>query len=324
MSLLRLAGLTAVAAVATALAAAAPAAAQTFPNQPVRIVVPFGPGSASDMLARAMSEELSKTWGQQVLVENRPGLAGVTAVAKSPADGHTLMITAAGHTVSRLVNKDVQFDPVKDFVGITTVASIPLLVIANRDLSAKDLKEFIALAKANPGGYSFASLGLASTAFLANALFNHDAGIDIVHVPYKGSPDCVTAVIRGDAHIYFAPASIASELIQADRVRAYAVATPTRIPSMPQVPTLAEAGVPTFTYDSWFGILAPAGTPAEIVRKLNRDFVAMLNVPQMRERLARQGGVIVQTSTPEAFDEMIRKDTARFTDLFKKAGLGAK
>ena len=299
--------------------------AQTkYPNQVVRIVVPFGPGSATDLLARAISEELSKKWGQQVIVENRPGLAGTTVVAKSPADGYTLMLTSNGHTVAGLINKGIQFDPVKDFAGVTTVASIPLLVVANKEMPANNLKEFIALAKAKPGGFTYASPGLGSTGFLANALFNYNAGIDVVHVPYKSSPDCVTAVIRGDAQIYFAPASIANELVQADRVRAYAVATPKRIPSMPNVPTLQEAGVPSFLYDSWFAIMAPAGTPAPVIEKVNKDIVDILNVPEMRERLAKQGGVTVTTSTPKELDQMIKGDLERFTELFAKAGIGTK
>ncbi len=324
MKTLRLAAL----AMGMVLTAAAPSFAQSggqnYPNQVVRIVVPFGPGSATDLLARALSDELSKKWGQQVIVENKPGLAGTTGVAKSSADGYTLMLTSNGHTVAGLINKNIQFDPVKDFVGVTTVASIPLLVIANKEMPAKDLKEFIALSKAKPGGYTYASPGLGSTGFLANALFNYNAGIDVVHVPYKGSPDCVTAVIRGDAHVYFAPASIANELIKADRVRAYAVATPKRIPSMPDIPTLTEAGVPSFIYDSWFAVMAPAGTPAAIVEKVNKDIVAILSVPEMQERLAKQGGVVVSTSTPKQLDEMMKKDTERFTDIFKKAGIGAK
>lgn len=312
-------------AAALVLATATSGLAQTgYPNQVVRMVVPFGPGSATDMLARAISDELSKKWGQQVVVENKPGLAGTTGVAKSPADGYTLMLTSNGHTVAGLINKNIQFDPVKDFAGVTTVASIPLLVVASKELPAKDLKEFITLAKAKPGGYTYASPGLGSTGFLANALFNYNAGIDVVHVPYKSSPDCVTAVIRNDAQIYFAPASIANELIQADRVRAYAVATPKRIPSMPNIPTLQEAGVPSFLYDSWFAIMTPAGTPAAIIEKVNKDIVEILKAPDMQERLAKQGGVTVTTSTPKELDQMIKSDTARFTDLFAKAGIGAK
>jgi len=312
-------------AAALILAGATSAVAQAgYPNQVVRMVVPFGPGSATDMLARAISEELSKVWGQQVVVENKPGLSGTTSVAKSPADGYTLMLTSNGHTVAGLINKNIQFDPVKDFAGVTTVASIPLLVVASKELPAKDLKEFISLAKSKPGSYTFASPGLGSTGFLANALFNYNAGIDVVHVPYKSSPDCVTAIIRNDAQIYFAPASVANELIQADRVRAYAVATPKRIPSMPNIPTLQEAGVPSFLYDSWFAIMAPAGTPAAIIEKANKDIVAILNRPEMQERLSKQGGVTVTSSTPKQLDEMIKNDTERFADLFKKAGIGAK
>jgi len=310
-----------ISALTAAMPASAQSGAQNYPTQLVRIVVPFGPGSATDLLARAIADELSKKWGQQVIVENKPGIAGVTSVAKSAPDGYTLMLTSNGHTVAGVINKDIQFDPVKDFAGVTTVASIPLLVVASKELPAKNLKEFITLAKAKPGAYTFASPGLASTGFLANALFNYNAGINVVHVPYKSSPDCITAIIRNDAQIYFAPASVASELVKSDRVRALAVATPERIPSMPDIPTLAEAGVPSYLYDSWFALMAPAGTPAAIINKVNRDVVAILNVPEMKERLAKQGGVTVTTSTPQKLDEMMKADTTRFTELFKQAGI---
>jgi tripartite-type tricarboxylate transporter receptor subunit TctC len=295
-----------------------------YPNQVVRIVVPFGPGSATDLLARAISDELSKKWGQQVLVENKPGLAGTTTVAKSPADGYTLMLTSNGHTVAGLINKNIQFDPVKDFAGITTVASIPLLVVANKEIPANTLQDFIALAKAKPGKYTYASPGLGSTGFLANALFNYSAGINLVHVPYKSSPDCVTAILRNDAQIYFAPASIANELIQAGRVRAYAVATPKRVPSMPNVPTLPEAGVPSFLYDSWFALVAPVDTPITIIEKINKDVVDILNAPEMRERLTKQGGVEVTSSSAKELDQMIRTDAERFANLFAQSWIGSK
>jgi tripartite-type tricarboxylate transporter receptor subunit TctC len=309
-------------AAALALASATAGFAQTgYPKHVVRMVVPFGPGSATDMLARTISDELSKKWGQQVIVENKPGLAGTTGVAKSSADGYTLMLTSNGHTVAGLINKNIQFDPVNDFAGITTVGTIPLLIVASKEMPAKDLKEFIALAKARPGGYTFASPGLGSTGFLANALFNYDAGVDVVHVPYRSAPDCVTAIIRNDAQIYFAPASVANELVQADRVRAYAVATPARIPLMPDVPTLREAGVTNFVYDPWFAVMAPAGTPAAIIEQINKDIVAILSEPEVKERLAKQGGVTITTSTPRELDQMIKSDTERFAELFAKTGI---
>jgi tripartite-type tricarboxylate transporter receptor subunit TctC len=179
----------------------APAQAQNYPNQVVRIVVPFSAGSATDILARAVAEKLSDRWSQQVVVENRPGIGGTTSVAKSAPDGYTLMLTSNGHTVAGVVNKNLQFDPVKDFAGITQVATVPLVLIINPDLPAKTVKEFIELAKAKPGTLNFASPGLGSTTFIAGALFKTTAKIDIVHVPYKGAPESVTSVIRGDSQM---------------------------------------------------------------------------------------------------------------------------
>jgi tripartite-type tricarboxylate transporter receptor subunit TctC len=312
----------AIAALLTALSGA-PAQGQNYPNQVVRIVVPFSAGSATDILARAVADKLSERWSQQVIVENRPGVAGTTSVAKSAPDGYTLMLTSNGHTVAGVVNKNLQFDPVKDFVGITQVASVPLVLIINPDLPAKTVKEFIELAKAKPGALNFASPGLGSTTFIAGALFKTTAKIDIVHVPYKGAPESVTSVIRGDSHMYFTPANVGSELIQAGKVRALAVATAKRIPTMPDTPTLAEAGLSDFSYDSWFGLLAPAGTPPTIIDKINRDTIAILQRPELQEQLARQGGVTVVYSAPAQFDEIIKNDTARYGQIFKEAGITA-
>jgi len=312
----------AIAALLTALSGA-PAQGQNYPNQVVRIVVPFSAGSATDILARAVADKLSERWSQQVIVENRPGVAGTTSVAKSAPDGYTLMLTSNGHTVAGVVNKNLQFDPVKDFVGITQVASVPLVLIINPDLPAKTVKEFIELAKAKPGALNFASPGLGSTTFIAGALFKTTAKIDIVHVPYKGAPESVTSVIRGDSHMYFTPANVGSELIQAGKVRALAVATAKRIPTMPDTPTLAEAGLSDFSYDSWFGLLAPAGTPPTIIDKINRDTIAILQRSELQEQLARQGGVTVVYSAPAQFDEIIKNDAARYGQIFKEAGITA-
>jgi tripartite-type tricarboxylate transporter receptor subunit TctC len=299
-------------------------AQQAYPSQVVRIVVPFSAGSATDLLARAVADKLSEKWKQQVIVENRPGIAGTTTVAKSAADGYTLMLTSNGHTVAGVLNKNLQFDPVKDFAGITPVASVPLVLIVNPELPAKTVKDFIALAKAKPGSMNFASPGLGSTTFIAGALFRQNAGIDMVHVPYKGAPESNMSVVRGDSQMYFTPASTAVELVQSGKVRALAVATDKRVPAMPDVPTLKEAGLPDFSYDSWFGLMAPAGTPAAIVEKVNKDVIEALQDPALQDRMAKQGGVVVITSSPKAFDEMIKNDTARYTKIFEAAGIGAK
>ena len=279
--------------------------------------MPFGAGSVTDIMARIIADEASKRWGQQVIVENRPGLAGTAAAAKATPDGYTIMLTSNGHTVAGLVNKNLPFDPVKDFAGITRVSSAPLYLIVNPDVPAKNLKEVIDLAKAKPGTLNFSSPGLASTTFIAGALFRKAAGINIVHVPFKSAPDAVTAVVRGDVQMYFAPVNLSKEMAEAGKVRAIASATAQRIPEMPNVPTFKEAGL-DFVYDSWFGLMTQAGVPRDIVNKLNRDIVAILQSPEV-EGQARGPVRDRSADTPEQFDKMIREETAKLTEVFKEA-----
>ncbi len=308
-----------IAAAIAGLAFGAPASAQSFPTQRVTIVVPFGAGSVTDIMARILADDLGKRWKQQVVVENRPGIAGTAAVAKSAPDGHTLLLTSNGHTVANLVSKSAPFDAVKDFAGITRICNVPLYLIFHPGTPAKNLKEVIALAKAQPGKLNFSSPGLASTTFIAGALFRQAADIKTVHVPFKSAPDAVTAVIRGDAHMYFAPVNLSRDLANAGKVTAIAAATAKRLPEMPNVPTFTEAGLP-FVYDSWFGLLAPAGTPRPIVDTINRDVVASLKSPEIDAKLKAQF-VIPLTDTPAAFDKIIRDETANLTKVFKEAGI---
>lgn len=315
MTFVRMLGLGVGALLAVIFSTPSPAVAQSYPNQRVTIVVPFGAGSVTDIMARILAEEAAKRWGQQVVVENRPGLAGTAGVAKAAPDGYTLMLTSNGHTVAGLVNKNLPFDPVKDFAGITRVCSVPLYLIINPQVPAKTLKEVIALAKAKPGTLNFSSPGLASTTFIAGALFRKAAGIDIVHVPFKSAPDAVTAVVRGDAQLYFAPVNLSKEMAEAGKVRAVAAATPQRIPEMPDVPTFKEAGL-DFAYDSWFGLMAPAGVPRPVVEKINRDIVQILQSADVKAKLAAQF-VVPVTDTPQHFDDIIRNETANLTEVFK-------
>ncbi len=303
-------------AVAASFGLSAPAQAQSYPNQTVRIVVPFSAGSATDILARLVADELTKKWSQTVVVENRPGIPGTTTVAKSPADGYTLMLTSNGHTISGVINKSLQFDPVKDFAGITPVATVPVVLIVPPDSPAKSVKEFIDLAKASPGKLNFASPGLASATFIAAAMFKEAAKIDMQHVPYKGAPEAVTSVMRGDTQMYFTPINVGSELVQAGKVRALAVATEKRNATMPNTPTIGEAALPGFKYDSWFGLLAPAGTPREIIAKINADVLDILKTADIKAKLAAQG-VEPMPMSPEAFDKVIAGDTARLAEIFK-------
>ena len=297
----------------------APASAQSWPTQRVTVVVPFGAGSVTDILARIFAEEMGKRWNQQVIVENRPGLAGTTAVGKSTPDGYTLMLTSNGHTVAGLVSKTLTVDPVKDFAGITRIGSAPLFLITPPNFEAKTLKDIIALAKKDPGKLNFSSPGLASTTFIAGALFRKQAGIDIVHVPFKSAPDAVTAVMRGDAQLYFAPVNLARDQSAAGKVNAIAAATAKRIPEMPNTPTFTEAGLP-FVYDSWFGLMAPRGVPKPILDKISKDWAAAMKTPEMQEKLKSQF-LIGVSDTPEAMDKIVKDETEKLTKVFKEAGI---
>jgi tripartite-type tricarboxylate transporter receptor subunit TctC len=299
------------------LSVASGAQAQSFPNQQVRVVVPISAGSVTDILARTVGEKLAETWRQQVIVENRPGVPGVASAAKSPADGHTLMLFSNGLTILNALNRNLSFDPVNDFSGVTKVGSVPFILIANPSLPAKSVKELIALAKAKPGTVNIAVPGRGTAASIASELFRREAGVDIVAVPYKGAPEAHTSVLRGDAHVFFSNLSAASELIHSGKVRPLAVSTRERLPAFPDIPTLAEAGLPNFDYDAWFGVLVPAATPRTIVEALDRDISAVVKSADMKLRLERQG-MDLRLSTPAAFDAEIRKDAARFGPLFKE------
>ena len=297
------------------------AVAQSYPSRTVTIVVPFGAGSITDSMARVLADKLGTMWKQSVVVENRPGLPGTTGVAKSAPDGYTLMLTSNGHTIAGVVNKGIQFDPVKDFAGVTVIASVPLVAIGPNDFPAKTLKEFVALATEQPGKLNFSSAGVASTSFLSAEIFRQGAGINIVHVPYKGVPDATNAVIRGDVQMYFAPIPNAKELSEAGKVRAIAINSAKRAPQLPNVPTIAEAALPDYKYESWFGLLAPAGTPPAILAKVSQEVGQVLKTPDMIEKLTTFGSIPAPNS-PEQFDAIIKSDTERYGKVLKDAGVG--
>jgi tripartite-type tricarboxylate transporter receptor subunit TctC len=298
------------------------AAAQgDYPNQMVRMVVPFSAGSITDGLARILADKLTIVWKQQVIVENRAGLPGTTGVAKSPPDGYTLMLTSNGHTIAGVINKNLQFDPVKDFAGVSQVAAVPMAMIVPPDFPAKSLKEFLQMAKDKPGQLNFSSAGVASTSFLSAEILRQNAGVNMVHVPYKGAPEAVTAVVRGDAQMYFAPIPSAQELGATGKVKVLAINSSRRVPQLPDTPTVAESGLPDYKYDSWFGVMAPAGTPKPILDKIARDIALVLAMPDVKEKLDVQGS-IPAPNTPEQFDAMIKSDTERYGKIMRDAGVG--
>jgi len=293
----------------------------TYPSQIVKIVVPFSAGSITDSLARILADRLSEQWKQQVIVENRPGLPGTTAVAKSSPDGYTLMLTSNGHTIAGVINKNIQFDPVKDFAGVSQIANVPMVMIVPPSLPAKSLKEFIEMARDKPGEINFSSAGVASTSFLSAEIMRQNANVKMVHVPYKGAPEAVMAVVRGEAQMYFAPIPTAQELGKAGQVRVMAIKSNVRMPQLPDTPTVAEAGVPNFRYESWFGLMAPAGTPKPILDKVSKDIATVLAMPDVKEKLEVQGSFPAPT-TPEQFDTIIRNDTERYGKILRDAGIG--
>jgi tripartite-type tricarboxylate transporter receptor subunit TctC len=311
---------------ATLLISASAALAQSppaYPTKQVTIVNPFTAGSVSDLLARVLAEKLSALWKQNVIVENKPGIAGTISVAKSAPDGYTLMSSSNGHTIVSAFNKDLPVDPIKDFAGITMVASVPVVMIVPPELPVKNLQDLIALAKAKPGALSFTSAGPASSNYLAGEIFKQTAKIDILHVPFKGTPEQLTSIMRGDTQMSLAFMGNALPFIQSGKVKALAIATDKRNPALPDVPTFAEAGMPDYHYNSWFGFFAPAGTPAPILKKISRDIATIMKMPDVQARWQTIGALAV-TDTPEQFDAVIRADTERYGKLLRAAGITPK
>jgi tripartite-type tricarboxylate transporter receptor subunit TctC len=297
--------------------AQAPSAdAAKYPEQLVRLVVPFSAGSMTDLLGRVIVDKLSERWKQQVIVENRPGLAGTSSVAKATADGYTLMLTSNGHTVIGNLNKNLSFDPQKDFVGISQVATTPLILVAPPESATKSVKELIAAAKAKPGALNYSSAGLGSTTGIAGELFKQTTQTDIVHLPFRGLPESQTAVIRGDVAMAFTFFNVGGDLVQSGKMRGLAVTGAKRLSGLPDVPTFAEAGLPEYRYDAWFGVMAPAATPKPIVAKVAEAIAAVLQLPDVKARFEPQG-VELKSSPPDTFDAVIRSDAERYGRIIK-------
>jgi tripartite-type tricarboxylate transporter receptor subunit TctC len=270
----------------------------------------------TDLLGRVIVDKLSERWKQQVIVENRPGLAGTSSVAKATADGYTLMLTSNGHTVIGNLNKNLSFDPQKDFVGISQVATTPLILVAPPESATKSVKELIAAAKAKPGALNYSSAGLGSTTGIAGELFKQTTQTDIVHLPFRGLPESQTAVIRGDVAMAFTFFNVGGDLVQSGKMRGLAVTGAKRLAGLPDVPTFAEAGLPEFQYDAWFGVIAPAATPKPIVAKVAEAIAAVLQLPDVKARFEPQG-VELKSSPPDTFDAVIRSDADRYGKIIK-------
>ncbi len=299
------------------------ASAQAYPSKPIRLVVPFPPGGPIDLVARAIGQKLQETWGQPVVVENKPGAGGnigIDVVAKSAPDGYTLGMGALStHAVNPHLFSKMPYDALKDFAPVSLVAITPNVLVLNPGVNANSVKEFIALAKANPGKYAFASGSNGSAGHLAGELFKKLAGIDIVHVPYKGGAPAMQDLLGGQVQFMFDNLANSMQQIRTGKLKAFAVTTAKRSPLAPELPTMAEVGVAGFDISTWYGVVAPAGTPPEIVRKLNVEIVKMLVSDDMREKLRVQGAEAAP-DTPEEFAAFIRAEWNKYAKIVKDSG----
>ena len=302
----------------TPLAGAQPA----YPSKPVRLVVPFPAGGTTDLLARAAAQKLFEAWGQQVIVDNRPGAAGnigAELVAKAPPDGYTLLMGTVGtHAINTSLYAKMPYDHVKDFTPVILVAGVPNVLVVNPGVPVNSVAELIAYAKANPGKLNFASSGSGTSIHLSGELFKTMTGVQMTHVPYKGSAPALTDLIGGQVQLMFdnLPSSLA--FIKAGKLRALGVTGATRATALPETPTVADT-VPGFEASSWFGILAPAGTPRDIVLKINGEVAKWLASPDAKEKLAAQGANVASGS-PEDFAKHIQAETAKWAKVVKESG----
>lgn len=305
-------------------AAALQAAAQAaYPNRPLRVVVPFTAGSATDVIARLVVPKLAERWNVQAVTDNRPSAGGIVAfsiVASATPDGHTLLVTGSNFAGSAALYSKLPFDPVADFAGVSQFASTPLVLVVAPTLPAKSVTELVALARARPGELNYGSTGLGSGPHYGAELFKLAAGIQAVHVPYRGSPESLTDLMAGRVHFVLSPVLAATPLVRAGRLRALGVTTPYRAAALPDVPTIAEAGLPNFVYEGWYGMMAPGKTPRALVHLLSKEVARVLELPEVKEQIARQGA-LAKSSSPEAFDKLVHQEIETRRKVWRAAGV---
>ncbi len=304
-------------------AVSAPAAAQDYPARPIRIIVAYTPAGATDILARAIGQKMSESWGQPVIVDNRPGAAGnigTEIAAKAPADGYTLLMATAGtHGINPGLYRKLNWDP-KEFTAVSLVAMVPNILVVNNALPVKNVKELIAHAKSNPGKLSYGSPGLGSTAHLSMELFKSMTGTEMTHVPYKGSAGVMADVMSGQIALTMDNIPPYLPQVKAGKLRALAVSPAKRTPAAPDLPTVAEAGVPGYDSGAWFGLVAPTGTPRPIIDKLAQETQRILKLQDVRERIGSLGAEIVGNS-PAEFNAFMKSELAKWAKVIKEANV---
>ena len=299
-----------------------PVQAQNYPSKPVRVIVPFAPGGGSDFIGRFIAQRLTDSLGKQVIVENKPGAGGVLGVeqgVKSAPDGYTLVLIASSYTVNPAIYK-LNFDPVADITPIIQLSQGPLLVVVRPSLPAKNIKELIALAKSKPGQVNFASSGQGSVIHLATELFDTMAGVKMNHIPYKGTGPALTDTIGGQTDVFFSSTATAMPHVQAGKLRALAVTTAKRIPALPDVPTIAEAGVPGYDVVLWHGLIGPKGMPKDIVDRVNAEATKALKLNETAQQL-QNDGVAPAGGTPAQFAATIKKEIGMWRKVVAEAGV---
>jgi tripartite-type tricarboxylate transporter receptor subunit TctC len=300
------------------------ASAQTYPAKPIRFIVPFTPGGGNDTIARLIGAKLTAATGQQVIIDNRPGAGGAIgaeAAAKSPADGYTIFLAGvATHGINPNLRKKLPYDPIKDFDAVSLIASAPLLVVVHPSLPVKSVKQLVALAKAQPGKINYASNGAGGSSHMAVELFKMMTGTDLVHIPYKGLSPALTELLSGEVQVMFSSAVAMLPQVKAGKLRAIAMTGGKRSPAIPDIPTVAEAGVPGYETGSWYGIVVPAGTPKPAIDRLSKEVIAIVHAPDISKRLTDEA-IIPVGSTPEEFAAHIRKELARWAKVIKQSGI---
>jgi tripartite-type tricarboxylate transporter receptor subunit TctC len=293
-----------------------------YPSRAIRLIVPFAPGGGADISARTIAAKLTERFGQQVIADNRPGAGGnvgVEIAAKAPPDGYTLLLVSSSYGANPSLYK-LSFDPVNGFEPITLVSQQPFILVVHPSLPARSVKELIALAKAKPGSLNYASSGAGGIVHLGTEYFKSVAGIDMVHIPYKGGNTAHNDIVAGFVQVYFGTILSTLPVVKSGKVRALAVSTDKRNAALPDVPTVAEAGLPGFSFGGWYAVLAPAKTPKEITALLNREIVALLQAPDVKERLAAEGSTVV-ASTPEQLRQHLQRDIAKWQKVVKAANI---
>ncbi len=309
-----------------ALAQAGAVMAQSWPTKPIRIVVGFGAGGGTDIVTRIIAEPLSELLGQPVVVENKPGAGGTTAgnlVANSENDGYTASMMSTGHTVSAVMFKSLPFDSVNDFAPVALVANSAFVIVAGKNFPANDIPGLVAAAKAAPGKLKFATVGLGSTQHFSGELLRQRTGIDVKHIPYKGTPAVIGAVRNGEVDYAVELAHAVIGQVRSGDIKILAVATPNRWPTIPDVPTIAESGVPGYAVVGWYGLAFPKGTPKEIVDKMNKGLRDALAQDAVRKRLA-DAGALVNVSSPQELGAHLESEIAKWRDVMTKAGMEPK